>query len=135
MVCDCSWWRGLNRCLDEIPEGRVEAGHAPWNSFGHNRDLFCFHRDRAVGIAPLTGVPSGTGLAVMLGRHDLPLVALGIAVAIFALLPGSFYVRLPGLEREARKQVLTWFGRLCFLGGGAVLIYLGVALDPAGWQG
>jgi hypothetical protein len=42
-------------------KGRVAAGHEPWNSFGHNRDLHSVHRDRAMGIAPLTGIPDRAG--------------------------------------------------------------------------
>jgi hypothetical protein len=48
MVCDRGWWHGLSHGLDEISEGRVEAGREPWNSFGHKRDLHSVHRDRAM---------------------------------------------------------------------------------------
>jgi hypothetical protein len=54
------------------------------------------------------------------------LVALGIAVALFGLVAGSFHIRLPGLQREVKKPLPGWFGRLWFLAGGALLIYLGL---------
>jgi hypothetical protein len=58
--------------------------------------------------------------------YGLVLVALGIAVAIFGLVAGSFHVRLPGLQREVKRPLPGWFGRLWFLVFGALLIYLGV---------
>lgn len=56
----------------------------------------------------------------------LLLIALGVAVAIFGLAAGSFHIRLPGLDREVKKPLPGWFGRLWFLGCAAVLIYFGL---------
>jgi hypothetical protein len=63
---------------------------------------------------------------VGLKPSGLLLVGLGIAVAIFGLVAGSFHIRLPGLHSEVKKPLPGWFGRVWFLACGAVLIYLGV---------
>jgi hypothetical protein len=55
------------------------------------------------------------------------LIILGIVVAIFGLLPGGrFFAELPTLRGFVRKPLSPWSGRLWFIGGGAILIYLGV---------
>ncbi len=55
------------------------------------------------------------------------LIAMGVAVIIFGILLGEgFYIRLPGFRNEHKVHLPRWFGRLWFLGGGVLLIYLGV---------
>ena len=55
------------------------------------------------------------------------LVAFGIGVAIFGLLPGgNFFTRLPTLRGIVRKPLPTWFGRLWFVAAGALLVYWGL---------
>ena len=55
------------------------------------------------------------------------LVGLGIAVTVFGLLPGSnFFTELPTLRGIVRKPLPRWFGRLWFVGAGALLIYWGL---------
>ena len=55
------------------------------------------------------------------------LVAFGVAVIVFGLLPGvNFFTELPTLRGIVRKPVPRWFGRLWFSAGGALLIYWGL---------
>ena len=54
------------------------------------------------------------------------LFALGIAVAVFGLRGGGFYIPLLGLRGEVKKPLPVWLGRLWFVGIGIVLIYLGI---------
>ena len=55
------------------------------------------------------------------------LVALGIAVAAFGLLPGvNFFTELPTLRGVVRKPLPHWSGRLWFVAAGALLIYWGL---------
>jgi len=54
-------------------------------------------------------------------------VALGVAVTVFGLLPGvNFFTELPTLRGIVRKPVPRWSGRLWFAAGGALLIYWGL---------
>jgi hypothetical protein len=46
-------------------------------------------------------------LGAGLKTSGLLLLSLGIAATLF----GSFYIRLPGLSKEIKKPVSTWFGR------------------------
>jgi len=55
------------------------------------------------------------------------LILLGIAVLIFGLVADKFLIQLPGLQGIIKKPLPNWFGRLWFLVGGAVLIYLGIS--------
>jgi hypothetical protein len=55
------------------------------------------------------------------------LVVVGIAVAVFGLLPGTnFFIKLPTLRGIVKKPVPLWSGRLWFVAGGALLIYWGL---------
>ena len=59
----------------------------------------------------------------------LLLITIGVAVVLFGLfLAEGFYIRLPGFRNERKVHLPHWFGRLWFLCGGALLIYLGVRL-------
>jgi len=59
-------------------------------------------------------------------RYGLLLVALGIAVAIFGLVAGIFYIRLPGLQSEVKKPLPVGLGRVWFLAFRVLLIYFGI---------
>jgi hypothetical protein len=55
------------------------------------------------------------------------LVALGVAVALFGLLPGEkFFTELLTWRGVVRKPLPSWFGRLWFAATGALLIYWGL---------
>lgn len=54
------------------------------------------------------------------------LVALGVAVTVFGLLPGDFFTELPTLRGVVRKPLPRWFGRMGFAAAGALLIYWGL---------
>jgi hypothetical protein len=55
------------------------------------------------------------------------LVALGVAVAVFGLLPGgNFFTELLTLRGFVRKPLPNWLGRLWFAAAGALLIYWGL---------
>ena len=97
MVCHCGWWCGFSHCVDEIPEEGVEAGHASWDSFGHQRDLLYLYRHRSVGVAALT-VMIFTGAGV--SRTEIP------AKSHQALTPPSAVLPRPsGTEKPSHK----WF--------------------------
>ncbi len=71
------------------------------------------------------------GLLLIIGHGfkatGVLLVALGLAVTVFGLLPSmDFYTELPSRRGIVRKPVSRWSGRLWFVAGGALLIYLGV---------
>jgi hypothetical protein len=54
------------------------------------------------------------------------LVALGVTVTVFGLLPGAnFFTKLPTLRGVVRKPLPRWSGRLWFAAG-ALLIYWGL---------
>jgi hypothetical protein len=62
------------------------------------------------------------------------LVVFGIAVTLFGLLPGvHFFTELPSLRAIVRKPLPTWFGRLWFVAGGALLIYWGLTHGRPRW--
>jgi hypothetical protein len=46
--------------------------------------------------------------------YGLVLVALGIAVAIFGLVAGSFHLRLPGLQSEVKRHCQAGLGACGF---------------------
>jgi hypothetical protein len=55
------------------------------------------------------------------------LVAFGVIVAVFGLLPGGkFFTRYPTLQGIVTKPIPSWFGRIWFAAGGALLIYWGL---------
>ena len=55
------------------------------------------------------------------------LVALGVAVTVFGLLPGvNFFTELPTLRGVVRKPLRGWSGHLWFAAAGALLIYWGL---------
>jgi hypothetical protein len=55
------------------------------------------------------------------------LVAVGVAVILFGLLPGvNFFTELPTLRGVVRKPLPRWSGRLWFAAAGALLIYWGL---------
>lgn len=55
------------------------------------------------------------------------LIALGIAATVVGLLPGEgFFTELPTLRGIVRKPLPRWFGRLWFVGAGALCIYWGL---------
>ena len=55
------------------------------------------------------------------------LVFVGAVTAIFGILPGgTFFIPLPSVRGELKKPIPTWLGRVLFVTGGALLIYLGV---------
>jgi len=59
------------------------------------------------------------------------LVALGVAITVFGLLPGvNFFTELPTLRGIVRKPVPRWSGRLWFAAAGALLIYWGLTHGP-----
>ena len=54
-------------------------------------------------------------------------VVFGIAVTVFGLLPGAnFFTELPTLRGIVKKPLPRWFGRLWFVGAGALCIYWGL---------
>jgi hypothetical protein len=54
-------------------------------------------------------------------------IALGVIVAVFGLLPGGkFFTHYPTLHGIVKKPVSDWSGRIWFLAGGALLIYWGL---------
>jgi hypothetical protein len=56
------------------------------------------------------------------------LVALGVAVTAFGLLPGAkFFTHYPTLHGIVKKPIPSWSGRLWFAAGGALLIYWGLS--------
>ena len=55
------------------------------------------------------------------------LLGFGIAVTVFGLLPRTnFFTELPTLRGIIGKPLPRWFGRLWFVGAGALLIYWGL---------
>lgn len=55
------------------------------------------------------------------------LVGLGVAVAVFGLLPGrTFFTKLPTLRGIVEIPLPHWLDRLGFVGAGALLIYWGL---------
>ena len=55
------------------------------------------------------------------------LVALGVAVTVFGLLPGvNFFTELLTLRGVVRKPLPLWSGRLWLAAAGALLIYWGL---------
>jgi len=55
------------------------------------------------------------------------LLGVGIAAIVLGLLPvGNFFTELPTLRGIIRKPLPRWFGRLWFVGFGALLIYWGL---------
>ena len=71
------------------------------------------------------------GVVLAIGNGFKPsgavLVSLGIAVAVFGLLPGgNFFTEFLTLRGIVRRPLPRWFGRLWFVGGGALLIYWGL---------
>jgi hypothetical protein len=56
------------------------------------------------------------------------LVALGVAVTVFGLLPGvKFFTDYPTLHGIVKKPIPSWSGRLWFAAVGALLIYWGLS--------
>ena len=55
------------------------------------------------------------------------LVALGVIVAVWGMLPGAkFFTHYPTLHGIVKKPVPSWSGRIWFAAGGALLIYWGL---------
>jgi hypothetical protein len=55
------------------------------------------------------------------------LIALGIAVTVFGLLPSvTFFTELLTLRGIVKKPLPRWFGRLWFVALGALCIYWGL---------
>jgi hypothetical protein len=55
------------------------------------------------------------------------LVAFGVVVIVFGLLPGAnFFTEYPGLRAVLRKPLPSWSGRLWFAAAGFLLIYWGL---------
>jgi hypothetical protein len=72
-----------------------------------------------------------TVLVVGINGFKVPsivLLCLGIATIVFGLLPGvNFFTELPNLRGIVRKPLPRWFGRLWFVGAGALFVYWGLA--------
>jgi hypothetical protein len=45
---------------------------------------------------------------------------------VFGLAAKNFHIRLPGWVSEVKKPLPAWFGRLWFIGFGALHVYLGI---------
>lgn len=62
-----------------------------------------------------------------LNTSSVLLVAFGIAVTVFGLLPGvNFFTELPTWRGIVRKPLPSWFGRLWFVAAGASSVYWGL---------
>jgi hypothetical protein len=55
------------------------------------------------------------------------LVALGVIVAVFGLLPGGkFFTHYPTLHGIVKKPIPSWSGRVWVVAGGALVVYWGL---------